>query len=615
MNTTLADQLITQGNILEDNGDFDSAIQHYQQALVNAPNYWRAYLNLGIVHSTKGELKTALEYLQKAYDANPDVHSTSYNLARTWYQLGQNTQQALQLLEKSVTIKPDFLDGWILLSMIQDENNQTELALKSINHALSLEPRHFGALLNKIHYLNTLAKYNEHYEIEAYQLLKQLSPHDTSIRSLYGSFLRDRGYVPQAIDMLQKSYQFEQVSQFSSYLMTLLFSDKLTPEFILEEHHNINNFFIPKTYDKQIDLNQKIHIGFLSPDLHAHAVAYFIEPVLKYLNQDKFIVSVYNISLKSDEITEQLKQAPVNWYNVQDLSDEQIVNKIRNDNIDVLFDLAGHSSHNRLNILTQKSAPIIASWLGYLATTGLQTVDFRLVDSITDPVGQTEAHHSEQLIRIDDCQWCYTPQKNTPEIQENAYHQKGYITFGSFNQCAKLSDTCLHTWAKLLQKVPNSQFFFAGVEQGLARERIETIFEEYGIDATRYHFQGRVSWTEYFNSYNQVDIALDSYPYTGATTTFDSLIMGTPVITLAGKHSISRSAMSILTSLNHSEWVAYTPEEYINIASNLAEQLKAQPNSKSILRQELLASNLVNGQAFAQNFEKAIMNMIENYQK
>lgn len=496
--------------------------------------------------------------------------------------------------------------------MIQDETKQTELALQSINQALSLEPKHFGALLNKIHYLNTLAKHDERYEIEAYHLLKQLSPHDAGIRSLYGSFLRDRGYVPQAIDVLQKSRQFEQVGQLSSYLMTLLFSDKLTPEFILEEHYKVNNFFTPKTYDKQIDLNQKVHIGFLSPDLHAHAVAYFIEPILKHLNQNKFTVSVYNISLKSDEITEQLKQAPVNWYNVQDLSDEQIANKIRDNNVDVLFDLAGHSSNTRLNILAQKPAPIIASWLGYLSTTGLQTVNFRLVDSITDPVGQTETHHNEQLIRIDGCQWCYTPQKNTPEIKENAYHQKGYITFGSFNQCAKLSDTCLHTWAKLLQQVPNSQFFFAGVEQGLAQERIETIFEEYDIDATRYRFQGRVSWTEYFNSYNHVDIALDSYPYTGATTTFDALVMGTPVITLAGKHSISRSAMSILTSLNHSEWVAYTPEEYINITISLTKQLQTQPKSKQQLRQELLASDLVNGKIFAKNFENAIMNMVKN---
>lgn len=320
MNIALADQLITQGNYLEDNADFDNAINHYLQALANAPDYWRAYLNLGIAYNTKGELKTALEYLQKAYNANPNIHSTPYNLARTWYQLGQNTQQALQLLEKAVAIKPDFLDGWILLSVIQDENRQTELALKSINRVLSLEPRHFGALLNKIHYLNTLAKHNEQYEMEAYHLLKQLSPHDAGIRSLYGSFLRDRGYVSQAVDMLQKSYQFEQVSQFSSYLMTLLFSDKLTSESILEEHYKVNNFFTPKTYDKQIDLNQKIHIGFLSPDLYAHAVAYFIEPVLKHLNQNKFTISIYNISLKSDEITKQLKQAPVQWFDVQAVS-------------------------------------------------------------------------------------------------------------------------------------------------------------------------------------------------------------------------------------------------------------------------------------------------------
>lgn len=172
----------------------------------------------------------------------------------------------------------------------------------------------------------------------------------------------------------------------------------------------------------------------------------------------------------------------------------------------------------------------------------------------------------------------------------------------------------MHTWAKLLQQVPNSQFFFAGVEQGLARERIEDIFDEYNIDSERYHFQGRVSWTDYFNSYNQVDIALDSYPYTGATTTFDALIMGVPVITLAGKHSISRSAMSIVTALNHPEWIAQNPDEYIQRAIQLSEELKNNAESKNQLRQALLKSDLVNGEQFARHFESAIMQMIKIYQ-
>lgn len=613
MTTALADQLIEQGNHLEDRADFDGAIQLYLDALEKSPDYWYAYLNLGIVYNHKGELRTALDYLQKAYELQPDTFTTGYNLARTWYQLGQNHTQAVSLLQHALSFKPDYIDGWILLSMLQDEIQHTELALQSIDHALTIEPNHYGALLNKIHYLKTLAKSSEKYESQAYLLLKKLSPQNLAIHSLFVSFLRERGYVKQALELAQRQYEFENINQFSSYLMTLLYADDITPEQVLQEHQNINAFIIPEEYHLDINPNDKIHIGFLSPDLNAHAVAYFIEPILKHYNSDKFKISVYNISPKQDDVTKQLKQSPVQWFDVQDLSDEQIIAQIRADQVHILFDLAGHSSHNRLNILAQKPAPIITSWLGYLATTGLKTVDFRLVDSITDPVGQSETHHSEQLIRIDGYQWCYTPQDNTPAIQNQAYHQKGYITFGSFNQCAKLSDTCLHTWAKLLQQVPNSQFFFAGVEQGLARERIEDIFDEYNIDSERYHFQGRVSWTEYFNSYNQVDIALDSYPYTGATTTFDALIMGVPVITLAGKHSISRSAMSIVTALNHPEWIAQNPDDYIQRAIQLSEELKNNAESKHQLRQALLKSDLVNGEQFARHFESAVMKMIDIY--
>lgn len=612
---SLADEYIEKGNELEDNGQLDEAIQHYLTALETAEGYWRAYLNLGIAYNIKGDFEPALNYLEQAYQQFPDSHITAYNLARILFLLGQDTSRVIQLLEKAVELEHDFFEGWILLAEAFDVNQQTVQAVESANQALTLHPNHFGALWNKAQYLLKLAPTSETWEIQAHHLLKQLSPHDKDIRTLFANFLLERGYSTQAIQVLQEHYDFD-LNHFSHYLWALLFTDQIRAEDIAEEHKKINAFLIPEEYPEQLDLStvDKIKVGFLSADLYQHKNAYFLQSVFTYLNPEKFEIYVYNLSRVFDKVSEQLKQPHLHWFDVQYLSDEQIVAKIREDGVHILFDLAGHSRDNRLTILAQKPAPIITSWLGYLATTGLNTVDFRLVDAVTDPVGLTEAHHTEQLIRIKNTQWCYTPQAETPDIVPNAYHEKGYITFGSFNQCAKVTQTCLDTWLRILQEIPESRIFFAGVEQGLAQERIEDFLLDNGIDETRYAFQGRVSWIDYFSSYNQVDIALDSYPYTGATTTFDALVMGTPVITLAGQHSISRSASSILTALGHSEWIAQSADDYVEIAKTLAEQIQQQPEFKHLLRQEFLLSSLIDGQLFAQNFADALDEMVQRYQ-
>ncbi len=251
-----------------------------------------------------------------------------------------------------------------------------------------------------------------------------------------------------------------------------------------------------------------------------------------------------------------------------------------------------------------KPAPIMATWLGYLASIGLSVMDFRLVDAITDPIGWTENQHIESLIRMEGAQWCYQIQEGTPTIQmPTPFEKNGFITFGSFNQCDKLSEECLSGWADILKVVTNSQLMFMAVGDGMAKQRIIHIMQNQGIDASRLKFEPRKNWQAYFESYNAVDIALDSYPYSGATTACDSLVMGVPVLTLVGERSISRSVASILSQVNYEHWIAHNKAELSHIAKKCAEDIAEGAYPKADIRQKFTQSNLTH----AKNNKKPLL--------
>lgn len=594
-----SDRLINMGNQFEDGGNIDSALDCYQKAQALSPQYWRTWLNLGIAYDIKNELDQALAMFRRAFELNDATHITSYNLARILHKLPHNRSELIGLLERAIQYKSDFFDAYVILAEAYYEDGQTEKALKIINRALLIQ-NNPDVLINKSYYLEALGK-----EKEAFELLKGAAEASDHAKLRLAKFLCDRGEVSQALALYRRMNAFETPVDMSAYLMTLLFSDGVNPETILPDHKKINAFFPAAPLAGKSSKPVK-HIAFMSPDLHAHAVAYFIRPLLENLDKTAFKVSVYNISHTFDAISGQLKKRVENWHDVQGLSDQQLAEKIAADEVDLLVDLAGHSGDNRLGVLAAKPAPIIITWLGYLATTGLDAVDFRLVDHITDPVGLTESQHSEKLIRLPKSQWCYAPQDNLPDIQPSPCLANRFITFGSFNQTAKLSEKCLNLWAEVLKSVPDSRLFFAGVSPGWACERIIGILEKAGIAQDRLAFQGRVSWIEYFASYNQVDIALDSFPCTGATTMCDALAMGVPSLTLAGGTSVSRSGASILTALGHPEWIADSDAGFVETAANFAQNIQVSGQDKTALRQAFLNSSLVDGADFTRRFEAAI---------
>ena len=272
-----------------------------------------------------------------------------------------------------------------------------------------------------------------------------------------------------------------------------------------------------------------------------HPVSFFVSAVFKNMDRNKFTIYAYSDVENPDEVTEQISLQVDHFKAVKKLDDQSLLKQINDDQIDILFDLAGHTANNRLGMFHLRAAPIQISWLGYPATTGCQGIDYRLTDRFADPAKLSNAVHCEKLLRIEGGFLCYEPLQSAPEIL--ASDNKGSIVFGCFNNLGKISEQTIELWAKILNRVSGSKLLIKRRE--LIDEYVKTQllqrFSDYGIQAERLIFrtsQKRIE--DHLSLYNQVDIALDTFPYNGTTTTFESLWMGTPVITRSGHTHASR---------------------------------------------------------------------------
>ena len=610
---TRADALIAEGNALEETGQIEAALGKYQQALDAAPGYWRAFLNLGIGHDLQKNTRESLHMLRQAHALNPQTHVTCYNLGRALVQAGEFAQ-AIAPLEQALVLKPGFFDALIVLAEARENNGQPNEALQLLDQALMLQPGHPGALRNKAFLLK------DEYPDMAEEILEKLVDTAPDVLTGYAQLLLARGEAEPAVQFHQRAFEHAQdAASLGALLMATCYAANTDNAQLLAWHRKINPLldktgqYTHEYPQKWPSENEKIRVGFISPDFRRHPVAYFAESLLENIDKEKFDVFLYSSHHTQDDLTGKFKSLAPHWREISDLNARDAARQIAEDQIEILIDLAGHTAENRRDVMALKPAPIQATWLGYIATTGLDEMDFRIADEVSDPPGMTESQHAETLMRLPApyTQWCYKPQPDTPPVAPLPALKNGHITFGSFNQCAKLSEPCLAMWAQLMQQVPGSRIRFTAIAEGRARQRISDFFARHGITSERLAFAPRVPWNQYFDSFGQVDIALDSWPYTGGTTTCDTLMMGVPVITLSGARSVSRSGASLLTALGHPEWVAETPEQFAQIGARLAADTPALAQLRETLRPAFLASPIADGPGFARRFEAALLHMRE----
>ncbi len=302
-------------------------------------------------------------------------------------------------------------------------------------------------------------------------------------------------------------------------------------------------------------------------------------------------------------MSDRIRAATDVWRDMREKDDETVARAILEDRIDILVDLSGHTGSARIAVLAGRAAPVQMTWLGYINTTGLTRVDYRITDAIADPPGMSERLHTETLVRLPHSQWCFRPSEAAKRVPVLRDATLGPFTFGVLNQFAKVSPSSIALWVAVLRAAPATRLRVVNVPRGSATDLLTQRLVAAGIDRGRFDLLERVPFAEYFFQYALTDACLDTTPYSGGTTTCDSLFFGVPVLTLAGIRPISRSSASLLTTAGSPEFVAHSPEEFVAIARRLAAGRTWSSAARAELRARMIASPLMDEQGFTHDLE------------
>jgi protein O-GlcNAc transferase len=448
--------------------------------------------------------------------------------------------------------------------------------------------------------------------VRHYARARDLQPNDYIIRYNLGLNHLWCGHVDSAIEELRAACNLNPayLSAQSSHLMALHNSDRVSPEEIAATTRHWGAWFAsqyptpaPSRSRSGADLPEVLRVGFISGDFRTHSVAHFFEPIASERDRRAFKYVFYSTALHQDTVTQRLRAYADDWRDVSRLSDDALIELIQADLIDILVDLAGHTEFNRLAAFARRAAPVQVSYLGYPNSTGLPAMDYRITDAVTDPPLVADPWHSERLLRLPESQWCFRPFGVLADPGPLPAREAGFVTFGSFNNIAKVSDTALRCWAQILLNLPTSRLRLTRIRSPRRAAEIVALFGRFGVAAERIDLVAYRSDAPYGLQFAGADIALDPYPYNGVTTTCESLYFGLPVISLHGRSGVSRSGLSLLESLGLRELVASSPEEYVKISVALALDLARLEALRASLRSRLEQSSLRNEKRFAANFE------------
>ncbi|HYY61211.1 MAG TPA: tetratricopeptide repeat protein [Burkholderiales bacterium] len=642
--TEEADRLIAEGNRAEEAGNFSQACERYRQAVVRAPDYPKAQVNLGIGLEALGDAAGATRCYEKALASDPADPYANYNLGKLLFTQGA-LPRAEQLLERALASRPEFPEarivyGHVLYAQGKLEAAASELGVGSLQRphdvgcrvalfhileargefaaaasqleaALEIEPQWPEALYD---YGTTLMKLGRDADAEsALRRVIALDPGFYLAYRMLANLLHRQGRVEEMLELCRAGRAREPASfELESFeLLGLNFTESASAEALFRAHRafgeRLENAY-PKRFAFPGDRaapRERLRIGYVSSDFNYHPVGLFLLPVLERRDRSRFEAYCYATSTKRDAFTGRLAAQADVWRDASALSDAQLADTIYRDRIDVLVDLAGHSGVSRLGVFAQQPAPVQVGWLGYLNTTGLSRIRYRITDRFCDPPGLTERLHTESLIRLPHSQWCYRPFVSVAGASQPPLERNGFVTFGSFNQVAKLSSTTRSLWAKILKQVPDSRLAVHGVPQGAAADRLLGDLAAAGIAPARIKLVPFSPVEEYLRSYDEVDIALDPTPYSGGTTTCDALWMGVPVLTAPGSRPASRSAASVLTSIGLTDWIAAGAEDYVRRTVEFAGRRDTLSALRAALRERLRASPLMDEESFTRALEQA----------
>jgi predicted O-linked N-acetylglucosamine transferase (SPINDLY family) len=451
-------------------------------------------------------------------------------------------------------------------------------------------------------------------------------PNNTWLCSNLGMDLIRVGKTQEGIDMLRQAVEKTSVDAstntskdalaHSNFLLHLHYLPELDKQMILDEHKRWSRIYAPASrartsHDNVPDPDRRLRVGYISPDFRMHPVAYFFEPLLDGRNHRAVEIYGYANVERPDNFTERLKRKFDHYEDIHSLDDEEAVRLIERDRIDILVDLAGHTGNNRLGVMTYKPAPVQVAYLGYSDTTAVQAIDFRLTDALVDPP-ESQSYYTETPAYLPGGFVCYRPPDYAPPVATLPAYSKQCVTFGSFNNNCKVNSLIMGLWAQILRATDNSRILlrFKGGDDRDVADHYFREFERLGISRERVAILGWKNPVEHLRMYGEVDIALDTYPWNGHTTTCEALWMGVPTISLVGQGSfLSRIGLTILSRVGLEMFTASTAEEYVGKATAFARQLDNLAEIRTSTRLMMTTSKLCDVKAFSSSVEAAYRKM------
>jgi len=651
LNPEFVEALNNLGNVLREHHRYDEAIAACQKAIDLRPAFSPAYNNLGSALGAKGLLAQSIEAFRQAVTLDP-MYATAYanlrqalaavgrldeaipcyrrtlalspNQPELWRSFGATLRdrglydEAMGACQQALHLRPHYAEAFNLLSTILRDANRKDEAIAACQQALALRPDYAEAHNNLGAFLWEMNQVSE--ALAAYRKAIALKPEFAAAHSNLATAQRETGRYEESRAEYQRALELDpdNAEVHSGLLFGMHYDPKNDPQMIAEAHRNWNRCHaqplqhLIRPHGNNRDPNRRLKIGYVSPDFCSHAVAPMVLPLITHHDHERFEVFCYAQVPRPDAMTKRFQAQADHWRSIVGLSDEQVAEQVRQDRIDILVDLAGHTADGRLRVFARKPAPVQVARQGYPNTTGLDTIDYRMTDTYADPPGFSDTLHSEKIMRLPQTNWIYQPPPEEASVAPCPFPSDQPITFGCFNNFAKVSEPALHLWAQILKAVPASRLLLKAKSLVSAdvRQRVLALFDSQGIGPERLELVGKTaSILEHIRFYHRMAIALDPFPYHGTTTTCEALWMGVPVITLAGQTHVSRVGVSLLYNLGTPEFIAHSPEDYFRIAVALAHDRPRLAHLHATLRQQLQNSPLMDHVTFSRNMEGSYRDM------
>lgn len=593
-------------------GRLTEAATTARQALRIDPRHASSLYLMAMIMGEAGQTAEAVNYLDQVIAVAPNAPDAHGNRGIALIALGR-LDEAERSLRRAIELNPRRAEPWYALGNLKIQQDDPQATFEAFLRVLEINPRDGRAWTNMGNALQQMGKHDD--ALAAYERAASLLPREAAVYYNLALAFHAQGRTAEALAGAVRAVELDpnHVMAHSNVLLHSIYFGEGSAADLLAAHEEWDRLHaqplarMPPVRPADRDPDRRLRIGYVSGDFRQHPVGWLLANVLPAHDRAQVEVFCYCNEPTADDVTDRLKASADHWRDIVGVSDDTFAQQVRRDEIDILVDLSGHTSHNRLLAFARKPAPVQVSWIGYPSTTGLKAMDYLVMDEATVPAG-AEAWCSEALVRLPHGRFCYAPPLDAPAVVERP---PGPVVFGSFNHLAKVGPEVVRLWARVLNAVPGSRLVvkWKSLGEPTVRDRLASAFAAHGVGSGRLELRGGSTHVDMLAEYGDIDIALDSFPYSGGITSAEALWMGVPVVTWPQDRIASRQTFAFLTELGLTQLAAASEDDYVRIAADLAGDPARRAELRRTLRPLMSASPMTDGARFAPGLEAAYRQM------